>query len=104
VVWSDVLDAFVGNPLLVECKLKLPSGARATQAFQQLEAYMEASRSLWGVLLYGDGPSADDPVWRECPPTILSLPARSLVEQLRTRAFPEVIRDLRNRRVHGVRP
>jgi hypothetical protein len=104
VVWSDVLDAFVGNPLPIEAKLTVQSPAIAKRSLQQLSSYMQASNSRWAVLLYGDGPRPDDPFWADCPPNVLLLPARSLIEALRTRAFPEVIRDLRNRRVHGVRP
>lgn len=102
VVWSDVLEAFVGNPLLVEAKTKVQSSATAKQMLEQLSSCMKASNSRWSVLLYGDGPAPDDPFWSDCPPNVLLLPARSLVEALRTRTFPEVIRDLRNRRVHGV--
>jgi hypothetical protein len=104
VVWSDVLEAFVGNPLLVEAKLRVPTREAARKAFQQLSVYIEASSSRWAVLLYGDGPPPEHAHWRDCPPNVLLLPARGMIETLRGHAFPEVIRDLRNRRVHAVRP
>jgi hypothetical protein len=103
-VWSDVLEPFVGNPLLVEVKFKIQSKAAVARAFKQLNAYLGASNAWWALLVYGDGPAPDDPLWKGCPPNVLLTSARSLLEALRTRAFPEIIRDLRNRRVHSVRP
>jgi hypothetical protein len=103
-VWSDVLEPFVGNPLLIEVRLKIKTKATASTIFKQLSSYMGASSTRWALLLYGEGPPPDDRFWAACPPNILLMPAHSLLETLRTRGFPEIIRDLRNRRVHGVRP
>jgi len=103
-VWSDVLEPFVGNPLLVEVKLRIQNKATAVTVFKQLSSYMGASNTRWALLLYGDGPPPDNPIWKACPPNVLLMPARSLFEDLRTRTFPEIVRDLRNRRVHAVRP
>jgi hypothetical protein len=103
-VWSDVLEPFVGNPLLVQIKLNIQTKATASTIFRQLSSYMGASNTQWALLLYGQGPPPDDRFWGACPPNILVMPARSLLEALRTRAFPEIVRDLRNRRVHSVRP
>jgi len=103
-VWSDVLEPFVGNPLLVEVKLKIPTKAILVEVFKQLNSYLGASDSRWALLLYGDGPPPEDRFWNSCPPNILLMPARAMLEALRTRTFPEIVRDLRNRRVHSVRP
>jgi hypothetical protein len=103
-VWSDVLDPFVGNPLLIEIKLRISDKASARMAFKQLRSYLGASDTKWALLLYGEGPPADNRLWKSCPPNVLVLPVRSLLEGLRTRTFPEIVRDLRNRRVHSVRP
>jgi hypothetical protein len=100
-VWSDVLEAFVGNPLLVEVKARIRGKAEANRAMRQLTSYLGASGSRWALLLYGDGPDPDGQAWSGSPPNVLVLSLRSLLEALRTRAFPEVVRDLRNRRVHG---
>ena len=102
-VWSDVLEPFVGNPLLIEIKNRVRSKAEAKRFFRQIESYLAESGSGWALLLYGEGP--DDPenqVLSGGPPNILVLSLRSLLEALRRKAFPEVVRDLRNRRVHGV--
>jgi hypothetical protein len=100
-VWSDVLEPFVGNPLLVEVKASIRGKAEANRAVHQLTSYLGASGSRWALLLYGDGPDPEGQAWSESPPNVLVLSVRSLLEALRTRAFPELVRDLRNRRVHG---
>lgn len=102
-VWSDVLEPFVGNPLLIEVKGAIKSKADLTRATVQLAKYVGASGSRWGILLYGAGPEFDDEVFAASPPNVLALSIQSLLERLRLHAFPEVVRDMRNRRVHGVR-
>lgn len=100
-VWSDVLEPFVGNPLLVEVKGSIRSKAEANRAMRQLASFVGASASRWGLLLYGEGPDSESQQWIGSPPNILVLSLRSFFEALRTRAFPELVRDLRNHRVHG---
>lgn len=103
-VWSDVLEPFVGNPLLIEMKLKVNEKHSADATFKQMNSFLSAANTRWGLLIYGSGPTPDDKLWKSCPPNILIMQARNLLDSLRTRGFPEVIRDLRNRRVHSVRP
>ena len=100
-VWSDVLEPFVGNPLLIEVKGRIRGKTEAKQVLRQLASYVSASGSQWGLLLYGDGPDIGGQPSASTFPNVLVLSLRSLLENLRTRAFPELIRDLRNRRVHG---
>lgn len=102
-VWSDVLEPFVGNPLLVEVKGAVKRTADISLATRKLAADVGASGSRWGILLYGAGPELDEKVFATSPPNILVLSIRSLLERLRLQAFPELVRDLRNHRVHGVR-
>lgn len=99
-VWSDVLEPFVGNPLLIQVKTRLTSKESAAHAFKQLTSYMDASGSRWALLLYGEGPK-DEIEKGRTDPNVLALSIRSLLEGLRTQSFPELVRDLRNRRVHG---
>ena len=99
-VWSDVLEPFVGNPLLIEVKTKLQSKTAAAHAFRELASYMSASGSRWALLLYGVGPQNEADLGHQLP-NVLVLSLRSLLEGLRTQSFPELVRDLRNRRVHG---
>jgi hypothetical protein len=103
-IWSDVLESYIGNPLLVEIKNAIREPGDVRRFLQELASAVQRSGTRWGLLLYMDGPPSDDRAWKACPPTILvhSLPA--LLEAMRDRSFPEIIRDLRNRRVHGGRP
>jgi len=103
-VWSDVLEPFVGNPLLIEVKRSVRDKKSASAAFAQVSLYLGESGSRWALLLYAEGPPPDDRLWGKCPPNILIMPLRSLLEGLRTQSFPEIVRDMRNRRVHSVRP
>jgi hypothetical protein len=103
-VWSDVLEPFVGNPFLVEIKRHVTDKQTALRACKQLQSYLSASGTKWGMLLYAEGPPPEDRLWQACPQNILVMPMRQLLEALRNRAFPEIVRDLRNRRVHSVRP
>lgn len=101
-VWSDVLEPFVGNPLLVEVKARFRSNADVIRAARQLASYVDASGCRWALLLHGEGLDRSARPWDAYPPNILVLSLRSLLDSLRTRAFAEVVRDLRNRRVHGL--
>jgi TIR domain-containing protein len=103
-VWSDVLESSVGNPLLVEVKLLLENDASANRAMLKVATFLSATNSQWGLLLYAKGPDQASPVWKSAPYNVLALPLDSFLKSLRERAFPEVIRDLRNRRVHDVDP
>jgi hypothetical protein len=101
-VWSDVLESFVGNPLIVEVKGVIRGSTHAHQTLEQLSSYLSASGSRWALLVYARGPDPHSAVWSPVPPNILLLPARALFEALRSQSFPELVRDLRNRRVHGI--
>lgn len=100
-VWSDVLEPFVGNPLLVEVKAKIRGKTEVTRTMKQLTSYVGSAGSRWALLLYGDSPVLESQLDVKTFPNVLVLSLRSLLENLRTRAFPELVRDLRNQRVHG---
>lgn len=101
-VWCDALEPLVGNPLLVEVKTRIRDENEADRATQQLVSYLGESGTRWALLLYDDCGDLEHQVWPASYPSVLTLSLRSLVKSLRTQAFPELIRDLRNRRVHGV--
>jgi hypothetical protein len=96
-IWSDALQATVGNPLVIEIKSELPTHNVMMEAAQNFARYITAAGGLWGLLLYGSGP--DKP--RGLPSNVLALPIGALFKRLKTQSFEEVVRDLRNRRVHG---
>jgi hypothetical protein len=97
-IWSEPLQPFVGNPLLVEIKTRLPTSKAAAAAAQQLAKHVTAAGGLWGLLLYAIGP--DEP--KSLPPNVLALPVEELFRRLRRESFDDIVRDLRNRRVHGL--
>jgi hypothetical protein len=100
-VWSDALQTFVGNPLLIEVKSRIHGADELRRAANQLFAAVTSRGGNWGLLLYGQGPQDLALSPKGLPPTVLVYSIGELIEQLRTRSFAEVIRDLRNRRVHG---
>lgn len=102
VLWSDRLEPFVGNPLAVEVKLKLPRGRSALQQLaDRILSSLRGSNTIYVLLLYLDGPEPGL-VWQVLPANVLPLQLKSLIQALRNRSFEEVVRDLRNQRVHGV--
>jgi hypothetical protein len=96
-LWSDAWQQSVGNPLLVEIKTRLPSQGAAADAAQNLAKHVAASGSRWGLLLFGEGPAQ----LKSLPPTVLALPIETLFRRLQNETFDDIVRDLRNRRVHG---
>ena len=96
-IWSDALQATVGNPLLVEIKAQLPARGLTSEVAQRLARYVSDAGGRWGLLLYGSGPEKI----KNLPPNVLALSIVALFEHLKNRSFEEVVRDLRNRRVHG---
>ncbi|WP_292562624.1 restriction endonuclease [Mesorhizobium sp.] len=98
-IWSDALQASVGNPLLVEIRSRLREPSLASEAVRQLSQQVAASGSYWGLLLYGDGEQTT--LRGSLPPNVLLLSLKTLFERMRHEPFDDIIRDLRNRRVHG---
>jgi hypothetical protein len=102
-VWSDYLEPVVGNPMLIELKARILSRVDARQASAQVSSYANASGARWALLLYAEGLPSDDPIWFELGAPLLASRLDDFFNRLRKRSYPEVIRDLRNERVHGAR-
>jgi predicted RecB family endonuclease len=102
-IWSDVLGTYVGNPLIVEVKATLRTIDAVRQAVAQLTHYINAAGVSWGLLLYAQGP---DPsriaIEVQQAGRVIALSIDELLERLQSRSFFDIIRDLRNRKVHGV--
>lgn len=103
-IWSDDLETVVGNPLLVEIKLQLRSSSDAKEAASALASHVAASGTRWGLLLYGKGFAPSGKIHGWLPPNILAIDLPTLFEQMRRQSFSDVVKDLRNRRVHGSVP
>jgi hypothetical protein len=100
-VWSDALQQSVGNPLLIEVKIRLTDRRRAREVASQLAKQALSSGTRWGLLLYGEGPSSSS-IQQSMPPNVLAMSIVELIERMRYRPFAEVVTRLRNERVHGV--
>ena len=99
-IWSDALQPFVGNPLLIEVKLRVTGVDDVRKGSQSLSEAILSSGGTWGLLLFGEGPTKASE-WRSVPPNILVMSVPELIMEMESRPFVEVIRERRNRRVHG---
>jgi len=103
-VWSDDLEAIGGNPLLVEMKRSLVPGA-VDQVLRGLAAHPSARL---GLVVYLEPAAGDRPPSRgeldqaRFPVLVISL--QELLRRMASASFAEVVRDMRNRSVHGLRP
>jgi hypothetical protein len=100
-VWSEDLEPWVSNPLLIELKASIGSEAALEDVILNLARTMGGTGVQWALLIYGDSPLAPDKVVG--PPNILAISAEEFLRALETRSFGELVRTLRNERVHGVR-
>jgi nucleoside 2-deoxyribosyltransferase len=100
-VWADELNDWVGNPLLVEVKSDLADSNRLSITRRQIETYLAQTNARWALLLCLRGPASTATAERTRFQTILVMNVYDLVENLRRHSFARVIRDARNRVVHG---
>ncbi len=99
VVWSADLSPWVGNPIAIELRQNVRSGADVSAEVGKLTQAMARRRIPWGLFIYG--PSTLD-VWNAIAvPNILAISAEDFIERLRKTGFGELVRRLRNQRVHG---
>jgi len=103
-VWSDDLEAIGGNPLLVEVKRSLVPGA-IDQVLHGLAAHPS---TRLGLVVYLEPPTGDRSPSRteldqaRFPVLVISL--QQLLRRMASASFAEVVRDMRNRSVHGLSP
>lgn len=103
-IWSDALDPIIGNPLLVEVKLRLLSTSEAKNVAHALANQLFASGTQWGLLLYGEGSSLVKKSRGWLPPNVLAIDLPTLFDRMKIQSFSDVVRDLRNQKVHGSYP
>lgn len=100
-VWSDAFQQSLGNPLLIEIKMRLADRRSAQEVATKLAKQALASGTRWGLLLYGEGPSSAS-IQNSLPPNILAIAIVDLLERMKSRPFAEVVTRLRNERMHGI--
>ncbi len=94
-VWSDDLDAIAGNPLLVEVRPRIDSaGVR-----NSLLALHRVSGARAALIVALEEPTEIETARLRWP--VLGISLRKLLEEMRDSSFAEVVRELRNRSVHG---
>lgn len=100
-LWLDELEHLVGNPILVEVKVRL-SKASATslkKKFLQSEG-VEVGKALLVVFL--EGPEAQIASANSGSPLVLFISVARLLAELEQKSLGEFIRSQRNRLVHGI--
>ena len=102
-IWSDVLGPYVGNPLLVEVKKRIRGTREFQETLNRIQRYMNLAGSMWSILLYIEGPNAEEVKSNtRTSPNIIAMPMQTFMERLRAESLFDVVRTLRNKRVHGV--
>lgn len=100
VVWSDDLQPYVGNPFPIEIKRRLGSREAAKRTLSGVATAARSIGSDWSLLLYADGPASSERAFSSHP-FVLTMRLDELFSELEYQSFAEVIRRLRNQRVHG---
>jgi hypothetical protein len=88
-IWSDDLESSLGNPLLIELKMRINGAGDRTRLRKQVESYLRARSVEWGLVLYADGP----PQLESVPPVVF-LHVAELLSRLRNEGFAEIMSDL----------
>jgi hypothetical protein len=97
-VWSDALQPLAGNPLLIEVKSYIKSKRKLEEALHQVERYRVKSGARLALLVVNAALDSMPVV-----PSIggvLAVTLIDLIERLRSKTFPDAIRELRNQSVH----
>ncbi|HJT78731.1 MAG TPA: nucleoside 2-deoxyribosyltransferase [Gemmataceae bacterium] len=98
-VWSEDLSPWVGNPLAVEFRRDIRNGADLNAVVGQFMRSMASADMPWGLLIYLRSPiDVNNAV---AVPNVVAISAEGLLESLRTTGFGQLVRRLRNQRVHG---
>lgn len=101
-VWSNDLDAIVGNPLLIEVKSGIRTKKDLDRILHQVEQCRMKSGTKWVLLVLSKTVESIAAISGiPIVGRVLVLTTTELLKSLRTRSFAQVIRELRNKQVHG---
>jgi hypothetical protein len=98
-VWSEDLEPWVHNPLIIEVRKTLRGQADVDQVVGGVRRFMEATKVPWAMVIYGNTSARTADRLRF--PNILVISAEDFLESLRTAGFGDIVRRLRNTSVHG---
>ncbi len=101
-VWSDDLEPWISNPLVIQVKTKVASGRQLLETVRQMAKSLEKSGARWGLLLYSEIKlSAVDPsLLRQIPPNILIMTTDDFLRGLKSKGFDDLALSIRNDRTH----
>jgi hypothetical protein len=99
-IWSGALESVVGNPFLIEIKVRLPEPAALERLFRDIAARIEDSNVRWAGLVVerGDIEAAEE-LARNYP--VLVFQADELLNELGSGDPWRIFRRSRSERVHG---
>jgi len=101
-VWSDELEP-IGNPLLIEIKKQVTGRAQINDILGQVLKYLDASNTRWALVLFVKGQFDPSLVTDQgFVSRVMFLKIRDLFDGLRNSSFVDLVRNLRNRYVHGI--
>lgn len=98
-VWSDDLEPWVPNPLVIEVKARITTKGDAASLFHTLYTMLPAARATWALLIYLEARRELLSTLARGP--VLAMSVEAFLESLRDTSFGELVRGLRNARVHG---
>jgi hypothetical protein len=101
-IWSDDLEPWIGNPLIVEIKRDLGGERSVHQAVSQLSRYLDASTAPFGLLVCGEL-RIDPEMNASIPPNIIVVSLEQFLGSLKTTSFGNYMLQRRNERVHARR-
>jgi hypothetical protein len=101
-VWSDDLEPWVSNPLLIEVKRALKGKGDLDTLVHRFDQAYGQGRPGWGLVIYREAASdADLARVKHLHPTILFISAEEFLTCLRDTSFGDLVVRLRNDRMHG---
>lgn len=100
-IWYEDLEAFLGNPILVEIKKNISDHSQAQQVTNQLLNYMKGSNSKYALVLYLEGLPSNQIQQTVKPFNILFFKLVDIVDQLQDRSFADTVKFRRNIIAHG---
>ncbi|WP_156386425.1 hypothetical protein [Rhizobium sp. Leaf391] len=99
-VWSDELQPFVGNPLLIEVRGQWRDAEREKSMLRSFQLHSLAAGAQWGLLIHG-GSEIPQKSLTAVAPTILTISLDMLFKKLENRSFARIVTELRHDRAHN---
>ncbi len=96
-IWSDYLNSYLGNPIIIEIKRRLTNVDKITS---QIRNYLSLSNSKSAIIISFDKEKNNADVKSFADPSIFYLNIFDLLEDLKESTFEDIIIKMRNRRIH----